>query len=178
MIEEYRQLTADGVQLVELRLDFLRRDPDLPRILQEKQSQIIVTCRKPEDGGLWHDAEDKRIKLLRQAIIDGVEYVDLEADTAKAIPRHGKTRRIVSYHNLKETPDDLQAVWNRLAQCDPDIIKIAVMPKCIRDVFRVFDLQKANGGKIPTIAISMGETGFMTRVLAPKFGIYSSNRVG
>jgi len=194
MIEEYRQLMADGVPLVELRLDFLRRDPDLPRLLQEKQSQIIVTCRRPEDGGLWRDSEDKRIKLLRQAIIDGVEYVDLEEDTAKTIPRHGKTRRIVSYHNLKETPEDLQAVWDRLARCDPDIIKIAVMPQSIRDVFRVFDLQKANAGKgsslaatrndaIQTVAISMGEVGFMTRVLAHKFGApftystFSSKRV-
>ena len=183
MIEEYRQLLADDVQLVELRLDFLRRDPDLPRLLAEKQSDIIVTCRKPEDGGLWREPEDKRIKLLRQAIIDGVEYVDLEADTARAIPRHGKTKRIVSYHNLKETPDDLQAIWDRLAQCDPDIIKIAVMPQRIRDVFRVFELQKANADKIPTIAISMGEVGFMTRVLAHKFGApftystFSSKRV-
>ncbi|MCL2117931.1 MAG: type I 3-dehydroquinate dehydratase [Planctomycetaceae bacterium] len=183
MIEEYRQLMADDVPLVELRLDFLRREPDLPRLLAEKNSQVIVTCRKPEDGGLWREPEEKRLKVLRQAIIDGVEYVDLEADTAKLIPRHGKTRRIISYHNLTETPEDLQTIWDRLAQCDPDIIKIAVMPKRIRDVFRVFDLQKANAGKIPTIAISMGETGFMTRVLAPKFGApftystFSSKRV-
>ena len=183
MIQEYQTLVEDKVQLVELRLDFLRRDPDLPRLLKEKKTQIIVTCRKPEDGGLWRDSEEKRQKVFRQAIIDGVEYVDLEEDTAKAIPRYGKTKRIISYHNLKETPDDLQAIWNRLAQCDPDVIKIAVMPKYIDDVFRVFELLKANGSKIPTIAISMSETGFMTRVLAPKFGspwtysTFSSKRV-
>ncbi len=183
MIQEYQELVTDGVSLVELRLDFLRREPDLPRLLKEKKTQIIVTCRKPDDGGLWRDSEDKRLKVLRQAILDGVEYVDLEAETAKIIPRHGKTKRIISYHNLKETPDDLQAIWNRLAQCDPDIVKIAVMPNSIRDVFRVFDLLRHNASKIPTIAISMGETGFMTRILAPKFGspftysTFSSKRV-
>ena len=183
MIQEYQELMADGVELVELRLDFLRREPDLPRLLEGQKSQIIVTCRKPQDGGIWRDSEDKRLRVLRQAILEGVEYVDLEEDTAKLIPRHGKTKRVISYHNLNETPADLQAVWNALAKCDPDIIKIAVMPKCIRDVFRVFDLLKRNGSKIPTIAISMGESGFMTRVLAPKFGspftysTFSSKRV-
>lgn len=183
MVQEYQRLVEDGIQLVELRLDFLRREPDLPRLLKDKKTAVIVTCRKPEDGGLWRDSEDKRLRVLRQAILEGVEYIDLEEDTARTVPRHGKTKRVISYHNLKETPDDLQAIWDRLARCDPDVIKIAVMPKCVADVFRVFDLLKANGSKIPTIAVSMGEIGFMTRVLAPKYGspwtysTFSSKRI-
>ncbi|MCL2348347.1 MAG: shikimate dehydrogenase, partial [Planctomycetaceae bacterium] len=114
--------------------------------------------------------ETKRLKVFRQAILDGVEYVDLEENAAKLTPRYGKTKRIISYHNMKETPADLQAIWDRLAQCDPDIVKIAVMPKRIGDVFRVFELLQANHSKIPTIAISMDEMGLMTRLLAPKFG--------
>jgi len=183
MIEEYQALVADGVQLVELRLDFLRREPDLTRLLKEKKTQIVITCRKPEDGGLWRDTEEKRQKLLRQAILDGVDYIDLEEKTAKAIPRHGKTKRIISYHNLSETPKNLQEIWDNLAKCDADIVKIAVFPQNLSDVFRVFELLKANSHKIPTIAVSMGDLGVMTRILAPKFGspftysTFSSKRV-
>ena len=45
--------------------------------------------------------------LLRTAIAEGVEYVDLEEDIAGAIPRFGKTERIVSLHDFRKTPDDL-----------------------------------------------------------------------
>ena len=48
--------------------------------------------------------------LLRTAIAEGVEYIDLEGDVAGGIPRFGKTKRVVSYHNFRKTPDDLAAI--------------------------------------------------------------------
>ena len=45
--------------------------------------------------------------MLRDAIANGVEYVDLEDDVASTIPRFGKTKRIVSYHNFRKTPENL-----------------------------------------------------------------------
>ncbi|MCL2347849.1 MAG: type I 3-dehydroquinate dehydratase, partial [Planctomycetaceae bacterium] len=88
MIQEHQVLAKDGVPLVELRLDFLRKEPDLARLLKDKPTPVIVTCRTPEDGGLWRDDETKRLKVFRQAILDGVEYVDLEENAAKLTPRY------------------------------------------------------------------------------------------
>ena len=52
--------------------------------------------------------------ILRQAIVSGAfEWVDLETDIAAPIPRFGKVKRIVSYHNLSETPANLDDIYAR-----------------------------------------------------------------
>ncbi|MDO5581560.1 MAG: shikimate dehydrogenase [Planctomycetia bacterium] len=172
MIAEMKRLKEDNVGLAELRLDILRKEPDFLRIIKSPRPPVIVTARRPSEGGLWKESEEKRLRLLRTAIIEGVEYVDLELDVAVNIPRFGKTKRIISYHNLTETPD-LYKIREEILKADPDIIKIAVMPKSIMDVFRMLDFMKdvnKPGEKIKTVGISMSECGAMTRILANKFG--------
>lgn len=174
MIEEWQKLAEDNVKFVELRLDYLRKDPQLYRLLPNRPTAVLATVRRKSDGGMWRGTEEERIKLLRSLIAEGVEYVDLESDVAPNIKRFGKTKRIVSYHNLEETPEDLDAIRNDILEnCDPDVIKIAVTPKSIDDVFRLVDFMKrANSerGKARTLAISMTELGFFTRVLGKKWG--------
>lgn len=174
MIEEWQKLAEDNVKFVELRLDYLRKEPQLYRLLPNRPSAVLATVRRKSDGGNWRGSEEERIQLLRSLIAEGVEYVDLELDVAPKIPRFGKTKRVVSYHNMEETPADLDAIRNEaLAKCDPDIIKIAVTPKNIGDVFRLVDfLKRANSdrSKPRTLALSMTEMGFFTRVLGKKWG--------
>ena len=64
--------------------------------------------------------------LLRQAIVAGFDWVDLEMDIAKAIPRFGKVKRIVSYHNMREVPDNLEKIYKEMCGLDADVVKIAV----------------------------------------------------
>jgi 3-dehydroquinate dehydratase/shikimate dehydrogenase len=104
LAEEWKAAAAAGVKLVELRVDCLRREPDLKRILADRPTPLIFTLRRGVDGGLFRGSEEKRQQLLREAIALGVDYVDLEMDIASKIRRFGKTKRIVSYHNLKGTP--------------------------------------------------------------------------
>ena len=174
MIEEWGKLAEDGVKFVELRLDYLRKDPQLFRLLPNRPTAVLATVRRKSDGGMWRGSEEERVKLLRSLIAEGVEYVDLEMDVAPSVPRFGKTKRVVSYHNIDETPEDLDAIRNEiLEKCDPDIVKIAVTPKSIGDVFRLVEFMKrsnAERGKVRTLAISMTELGFFTRVLGRKWG--------
>ena len=107
LAEEWKAAADAGAELVELRVDCLRRDPDLKRILKHRPTPLVFTARRGVDGGLWRGHEEKREQLLREAIVMGVDYVDLEMDIATKIRRFGKTKRIVSYHNFKETPEDL-----------------------------------------------------------------------
>lgn len=173
MISEHIKLAEDGVRLVELRLDFLRRPPDIGRLLTNRPTPVIVTARRKDDGGIWNDTEEKRLRLLRSAIVEGADYVDLELDTAKIIPRYGKTKRIVSYHNFENTPIELDRILADMKTADPDIVKIAATAHKINDIFRMFDfLRRANapGTKIPVIGFCMGEMGMPTRILSGKFG--------
>jgi 3-dehydroquinate dehydratase/shikimate dehydrogenase len=168
VIETHRELVAQGAKLVELRLDYLGRAPDLKRLLSNRPSPVVVCCRRKRDGGRWAGSEEERQMLLRAAIADGAEYVDLEEDIAGQIPRFGHTKRIISFHDFRKTPDDLQAIYDRMAKLDPDIIKIVTMANHPCDNFRMLRLVAA--AKIPTIGFCMGEMGIPSRILTLKFG--------
>ena len=168
MIAEYRHLAETGAELVELRVDYIVRTVNLKRLMANKKCPAIVTCRREQDGGNWKGTEQERIVLLRSAIAEGVDYVDLEEDIAGGIPRFGKTKRIVSYHNFEETPDNLREIHDRCCESDPDVVKIVTMAHSPRDNLRV--MQLIGESEIPTVAFCMGEMGIPSRILAGKFG--------
>lgn len=168
MIAEHARLVDDGVQLVELRLDYILRDVSLPRLLANKPGPVIITCRRQADGGQWQHSEQQRVTLLRSAIAEQVDYVDLEADVAEVIPRYGKTKRIISLHDFIRTPENLEQIRDDLAARDADVVKIATMANSPRDNIRMLELIQSS--RVPTIGICMGEIGIPTRILGMRFG--------
>ncbi|MGV3485001.1 MAG: shikimate dehydrogenase [Planctomycetaceae bacterium] len=168
MIAEHQHLAQNGVKLVELRLDFIGRAPNLTRLLKDRPTPVVVAVRRREDGGRWMGTEAARQMLLRSAVVAGAEYVDFEADIAGSIPRYGNTKRIVSYHDFNETPDDLESLHAAMAAEDADIVKLATMATSFSDNVRMMELVK--NAKIPTIGICMGDIGMPTRILASRFG--------
>ncbi len=168
MMAEHKHIVEQGAQLVELRLDFIRRPVDLKRLLAEKTSPVIATCRRRTDQGLWQHNEADRVMLLRSAIANGVDYVDLEMDVAGQIPRYGNTQRIVSYHNFEQTPDNLEEIHHAMTKLDPDVIKIVTMAN--NPVDNIAALRLCRDSEIPTVAFCMGEMGMISRILCGKFG--------
>lgn len=177
MIAEHQTLADNGVQLVELRLDFLRREPDVNRLIPVRPTATVVTVRRRQEGGLWRDSEESRFRLLRSAIAAGPEFVDLEVDIADKIPPFGTTRRIISYHDIGNTPENLDALHSEMSGKAPYFIKIAVTPRSVDDMFRFvrFVQEKNQQAKalgesgVRVIGICMGEMGKATRILAKKF---------
>ena len=167
-IAEHLQVAELGAKLVELRLDYIGRSIDLSRLLKNRPTPVVLTCRRKEDGGRWDRTEDERLMLLRSAIAMGVEYVDLEEDIATKIPRYGKTKRIVSLHNFEGTPGNLESLHAGLAKLDADIVKIAVQANSFDDTIRMLQLMRS--AKVPTIGISMGDYGTPSRILATRYG--------
>ena len=168
MIAEYKLLAEQGAELVELRLDFIRRPVNLSRILEGKPCPVVATVRRPRDGGKWMRSEEDRVMLLRSAIVAGVDYVDLEYDIASSIPRYGKTQRIISYHNFDETPSNIADIHKKMQKLDPDIIKIAT--KANNPIDNIRALRLCRDSSIPTVAFCMGEMGMISRVLCGRFG--------
>jgi 3-dehydroquinate dehydratase/shikimate dehydrogenase len=168
MQAEIQEAAKQGARLIELRLDFLKKAPDFKRLLANKPCPMIATVRRPVDGGKWDGGEDARKILLRQAITGGFDWVDLETDVADSIPRFGKVRRIVSYHNFREVPADLEKIHQRLCAQDADVVKIAVRPHQPADNLRVLALLRKPAK--PTIAFCMFDMGFPSRILQGKFG--------
>ena len=130
---------------------------------------MVITCRRASDGGKFSGSEDQRHRLLRTAIAEGVEYVDLEYDVAASIPRFGHTKRIISLHDFRKTPDNLEELHRRLCELDPDIIKLSMMANHPHDNLRMLELTRRS--QTPTIGTCMGDMGTPTRILAGKFGV-------
>jgi 3-dehydroquinate dehydratase/shikimate dehydrogenase len=167
---EWQAAAEAGAGLVELRIDCLRRDPDLKRILAERYTPVVFTVRRGADGGLWRGDEERRQRLIREAIVAGVDYVDLEMDVADKVRRFGKTKRIVSYHNFKQMPDDLDEVGAKIRDLDPDVVKVAAIARTVPEASRMLDFAARMNRDVPTVAFAMGAVGLFTRILGAKFG--------
>jgi 3-dehydroquinate dehydratase / shikimate dehydrogenase len=168
VIAEHRHLVEQGARLIELRVDYINGEVNLKRLLTDRPCPVVVTCRRVADGGKFVGAEEHRRLLLRTAIAEGVEYIDLEDDVAASIPRFGRTKRIISFHDFRKTPDNLDEIHQRLCGLDPDIVKICTMANHPHDNVRVLDL--ARRSKVPTIGLCMGDIGTPSRILTGKFG--------
>ncbi|MFV2066973.1 MAG: shikimate dehydrogenase [Pirellulales bacterium] len=168
VIAEHRHLVEQGAKLVELRLDYINGTVNIKRLFANRPSPVIATCRRERDGGKFSGAEDTRLMLLRSAVAEGVEYVDLEDDIAAQIPRFGKTKRVISYHDFRKTPEDLAGLHARLAGLDADIVKLATMANHPHDNLRMLRLIESSDK--PTAGMCMGDMGTPTRILAGRFG--------
>ncbi len=165
---EVQEAARRGAQMIELRLDYLGKAPDFKSLLQKKPCELVATVRRPAEGGRWNGSEESRLMLLRQAIVGGFDWVDLETDIIEKIPRFGSVKRIVSYHNMKEVPKDLEAIHESMCEKDADVVKLAVRAQKPHDVLRVIKLGM-NPPK-PTVAIAMGDYGAPSRILGAKYG--------
>lgn len=157
--------TAD---LVELRLDLMQRF-DLAYLLAGCPLPAIVTCRPAREGGKWQGSEADRLAVLAQAAALGADYVDLEWDCADHLQRldRSRTRVILSRHDLVGTPSNLSDLVQALWATEPDAVKVAVTAQRLADVVPV--LRVLAEATRPTIAISMGPHGLITRLLAFRY---------
>jgi 3-dehydroquinate dehydratase / shikimate dehydrogenase len=169
MMQVELQEAAKAAQFVEVRLDFLAKAVDFKRLQPHKKCAWMATLRRPADGGRWPGSEQERQMVLRQAVVSGCfEWIDLETDVAETIRRFGAVKRVVSYHNLIETPPDLDVVYDQMLKQDADVYKLAVMPRTATDLARIVSIQKR--ATKPTICFGMGDFGFPTRFTSLKFG--------
>jgi 3-dehydroquinate dehydratase/shikimate dehydrogenase len=168
MLAEFAHLVEQGAELVELRLDYINSRVNIQRLLKDRPCATVITVRREQDGGKYTGDEDARLIMLSEAIANGVEWVDLEDDIAGKIPRFGKTKRIVSYHSFRNTPENLRELHTRLKALDADIVKIATMANQPHDNLRVLEMMQQSD--CPTVGMCMGDIGTPSRILGAKFG--------
>ncbi len=144
---------------------------------------LIFTCRSHTEGGLAKLSADKREGLITAAIQTGyADIIDIELSNDEAFIQNihkavkkSSLRMILSYHNFKATPEPEYIIDTLFQARDlgADIAKVAVMPQGFEDVLTLMKatLQARKSGlKIPTIAISMGTLGNLTRLAGKLFG--------
>ena len=109
--------TASPLRVAANRIDFLKKAPDFKRLLADKpcpHDRHGAPAASTAASGTA--ARTSGMTLLRQAIVGGFDWVDLETDIADSIRRFGSVQRIVSYHNFREMPADLEKIHQRHVQ--------------------------------------------------------------
>lgn len=171
VIEIAKDCIRKGADILEFRIDAME-NPDkntLIEIIKEIDFPLIATCRIKEEGGSFKGSEHERVELLL-ACAPYVEYVDIELQTNDEYIEKIKStgvKTIISYHDFEKTPElsDLIYIVNKEKSLG-NIAKVAVTPNKLEDTLVVLAvLSRCND----TIAISMGELGSYTRVMASKF---------
>jgi shikimate dehydrogenase/3-dehydroquinate dehydratase type I len=184
---------------IELRMDLIENGSlaELISTARDNSSliKIIVTCRKKEEAARVGSAAhikstvkntEEKMALLREAIELGADFVDIElAEGSEAIRKlkslcaknGGKTKIIVSYHNLKKTPPltKLKEVFHQCAPYKPAIVKIVTMAKNVEDNLTILSLiPYARKHSPEIISLCMGDKGRISRAVAPAMGSYLS----
>lgn len=154
------------VDLVEIRLDHFD-------LLEKPPFPCIFTFRKKEQGGAKDISEKTRLNLIEKYLELGPEYCDLEADTDPAFlermaKKFPQVKWIGSYHNFQKTPADLDALLQSMKHPCFSLYKMALQAQSTADMLRLMLFLKNT--KEPLCAISMGEFGKPSRIIAKVMG--------
>lgn len=153
--------------LIELRLDRFEKSPEVRALLEACKRPAIVACRRKAEGGDWEGTEEARLALLRQAVLEKAAYVEIELDVADQIRRYGPTKRIIAYTNTRETPADLDDLYNEACGKDPDVVKLTLPARTPEEAFPILKLVAK--GKLPTVAVGWGRNGLMLNILGRRY---------
>lgn len=166
-----------GADLLELRIDGIVdvNSNTIRETIEEIAFPIIATNRSKNEGGYFLGSERERISILKSCCdLEFVEYIDIELQSDPCLRNYildkcedAGVKTIISFHDFEKTPhiDDLLEIVKEERSLG-DIAKIAVMPKDLEDTISVLAIMSRCDN---TIAISMGELGSYTRVMASKF---------
>ena len=160
----------DSVEMAEIRLDMTDYNPDEIKVVFSHPTITIATCRPDKMG------KAEQLKRLAKAIESGAKYVDIEIEADEDLrtlliskaKKHG-CKVIISYHNYDTTPG-LKELYRIVDECfvlGADIAKLATFSKSKADNARLLSLYS---NEKPVIALGMGETGKITRIMAPLMG--------
>lgn len=151
--------------------------------------RLIVTVRRPGEGGRFAGGEAARVGLLVEAARLGVGWLDVEGEAdgavSPAISEQARSanpavRLIASRHDFAGVPDDLEALPGRLRARRPAMVKVAVTASGFGEVARIHRMigaharaaaaPKESAAAPPIVAVALGEAGRALRVVASAAG--------
>lgn len=175
---------------VELRLDYLAGAEFeealrlLPELIKECARPVIVTLRPADEGGHREIDSLARISFWIEQFLHSPQraaFADIELDLAEFIRERESdgwkwldwSSVICSHHDFSCVPEELEKIYERMAQTPARILKIAARAKDATDCLALFHLLKrAQSEGREMIAVAMGTAGIMTRILAPACGSF------
>ncbi|KAJ9131543.1 hypothetical protein P3X46_035198 [Hevea brasiliensis] len=179
MLVQMKKAKELGADLVEIRVDFLKNfspRQNLEVLVKQSPLPTLITYRPKWEGGEYDGDESKRQEALRLAMELGSDFIDVELKVAQGFfssiqgKKPEKVKIIVSSHNYESTPsiEEIGELVAKIQATGADIVKIATTALDITDNARMF--QVLVHLQVPIIGLVMGERGFISRILAAKYG--------
>jgi 3-dehydroquinate dehydratase-1 len=171
--------------LFELRLDQLARDLDkVEKKLPKLRAPLIMTARHPREGGANQLSTQQRRNVLSR-FLPRARYIDVELRSVNALrpllqaARRKNVGRIVSFHNLKATPDSriLRTKARAAKAHGANIFKLATRTDKPAQLARLFDFMTKKDVDLAVSIMGIGRLGAISRVLLAHYGsalIYAS----
>jgi 3-dehydroquinate dehydratase type I len=165
--------TLHNIDFAEIRMDRMILTPEDIADIFSQPVTFIATCRP----GKLDDKERKA--YLIAAIEAGAEYVDIEVESDIAfkgeILKAAVSKRckvIISFHDFEKTPDHerLKQIAVLCFSEGADIVKIACKSNSTTDNARLLGLLGQEDFKDRLVIVGMGESGKITRIVAPLLG--------
>jgi 3-dehydroquinate dehydratase / shikimate dehydrogenase len=160
---------ASQGDIVELGLDNLVKEPDFKELLSVTSRPIIISCRRPQEGGHWKGTDEQRISLLRQAIVAGPAYIELDLETAPSIPRFGNVQRVISFTRLDRPEHDIDGIFDEAAQANADVVKFHWPTPTIDDAWPLL-AAVSQKKRLPIVGMGVGRPELTFSLLGTKYG--------
>ena len=171
--------------LFELRLDQLARHVnEVEKKVSKLRAPLIMTARHPREGGANQLSTQQRRDLLSR-FLPRARYIDVELRSVNALrsllqaARRKNVGRIVSFHNLKATPDSrtLRTKARAAKAHGANIFKLATRTDTPAQLARLFDFMTKKNVDLAVSVMGIGRFGAISRVLLAHCGsalIYAS----
>jgi len=176
------RLALRQTRTVELRLDYLKSSRERAQFLahlakQKLRATLIATCRSVRGGGKFRGTSALQLETLISAVRAGCDWCDIEVEAingARDPKAAAELRRalrpaqiLLSYHDFRRTPRNLDALARRLDRFGANAIKIATECRSLQDAARLVRLARGHRNRV---IVPMGESSQSARVLALREG--------
>jgi 3-dehydroquinate dehydratase-1 len=168
---------AQHADLIEIRLDSLKKHSKLADIACSSKTPLIATNKSTKNHGNFSGSEDDRQRILVDAAQNGFQYVDVDLFTSNMkelisnIHEVG-AKPIVSFHDFNRTPtmSQLNKVLEKEMAAGAYVCKIVTIANSIEDNLTILNFISKASKNTEIVGFAMGELGKSSRLLSPVFG--------
>jgi len=168
-----------GADLIEIRLDYLKRLKGIEKLVKHTSVPLIATNREYKQGGYRIQDEASRIQILIEVARTGFQYADVELTTKGLTDITLKlkdmgVKPIVSFHDFRSTPSqsEMEKIVKTQIKSGAEVCKLVTTANNIEDNLTCLRLLSKMKKITNLVCFAMGERGILSRALSPIFGAY------
>lgn len=166
--------------IVEVWLDqVLHLSSDFSKV----RTQTLGVCKTPREGGNFTGTPKERAKMLQTFLDAGGDFVDLDiihnptsilsriSGTSASLQQHfpaqaglplrssNTSQLVLSFHDFKTVPDDLDKIFHQMRTFDPHVYKFAVTTNGKPELQRFLRFVEKFPDELNLLATTMGDLG-------------------